>query len=197
MIGGISLFHEYAYDLLAENERIIASTFDAAVWASEERRLQKINVVSSSMVLRSATHFPTEEGEQFRLPAAAFHLRISKARLRIFRQGRLGAVPPALHRHPAVQLRRDRREARAVRQGSALRKRQAGDEPRRAGPRPEGAQGAGSAAHPRRAGTRSATTPTAGTSRAGSASAPRTNAPRTRISTSPRPSRPPCSSWRN
>jgi UDP-glucose 4-epimerase len=68
MIGGISLFHEYAYDLLAENERIIASTFDAAVWAFRERRLQKINVVSSSMVFESADHFPTEEGEQFRCP---------------------------------------------------------------------------------------------------------------------------------
>jgi UDP-glucose 4-epimerase len=68
MIGGISLFHEYAYDLLAENERIIASTFDAAVWAFRERRLQKINVVSSSMVFESATRFPTEEGEQFRCP---------------------------------------------------------------------------------------------------------------------------------
>ncbi|MGB7538473.1 MAG: NAD(P)-dependent oxidoreductase [Anaerolineales bacterium] len=68
MIGGISLFHEYAYDLLAENERIIASTFDAAVWAFQERRLQKINVVSSSMVFESAAHFPTVEGEQFRCP---------------------------------------------------------------------------------------------------------------------------------
>ena len=27
-IGGISYFHEYAYDLLAENERILSSTFD-------------------------------------------------------------------------------------------------------------------------------------------------------------------------
>ena len=30
-IGGISYFHEYAYDLLAENERIIAASFDAAI----------------------------------------------------------------------------------------------------------------------------------------------------------------------
>ncbi len=29
-IGGISYFHEYAYDLLAENERIVAASFDAA-----------------------------------------------------------------------------------------------------------------------------------------------------------------------
>ena len=68
MIGGISLFHEYAYDLLAENERIIASTFDAAVWAFQKRRLQKINVLSSSMVFESAERFPTEEGEQLRCP---------------------------------------------------------------------------------------------------------------------------------
>ena len=31
IIGGISMFHELAYDLIAENERIIASTFDAAL----------------------------------------------------------------------------------------------------------------------------------------------------------------------
>ena len=30
MIGGISYFHTYAYDLLATNERIIASSCDAA-----------------------------------------------------------------------------------------------------------------------------------------------------------------------
>src|SRR3954470_1758352 len=28
MIGGISYFYEFAYDLLAENERILAATFD-------------------------------------------------------------------------------------------------------------------------------------------------------------------------
>src|SRR3954452_13441800 len=33
MIGGISYFHEFAYDLLAENERILAATFDAAIAA--------------------------------------------------------------------------------------------------------------------------------------------------------------------
>ena len=37
MIGGISYFHEFAYDLLAENERILASTFDAAIAARQAR----------------------------------------------------------------------------------------------------------------------------------------------------------------
>jgi UDP-glucose 4-epimerase len=67
-IGGISLFHEYAYDLLAENERIIASTFDAAIWAFKNKRLKKINVMSSSMVFESTTTFPTPEGEQLKCP---------------------------------------------------------------------------------------------------------------------------------
>jgi UDP-glucose 4-epimerase len=39
MIGGISYFHTHAYDLLAENERIMASTFDAAIWAFQNRRV--------------------------------------------------------------------------------------------------------------------------------------------------------------
>jgi len=68
IIGGISLFHELAYDLLAENERIIASTFDAAVWAHKNKKLKKINVISSSMVFESTKKFPTPEGEQLRCP---------------------------------------------------------------------------------------------------------------------------------
>jgi UDP-glucose 4-epimerase len=68
MIGGISYFHEYAYDLLAENERIIAATFDAAIRAREEEKLERIVVVSSSMVFESAQTFPSKEGDHFRCP---------------------------------------------------------------------------------------------------------------------------------
>ena len=68
MIGGISYFHEYAYDLIAENERIIASTFDAAIDAFRNHRLQKITVLSSSMVFESTTEFPTPEGAELRSP---------------------------------------------------------------------------------------------------------------------------------
>ncbi|MDR2475898.1 MAG: NAD(P)-dependent oxidoreductase [Bacteroidales bacterium] len=68
MIGGITYFHEYAYDLLSENERITASTFDAAIWAFKEKRLKKINVLSSSMVFESASVYPTPEGEQLKCP---------------------------------------------------------------------------------------------------------------------------------
>jgi UDP-glucose 4-epimerase len=67
-IGGISYFHEYAYDLIAENERITATAFDAAIWAKREARLKKILVMSSSMVFESATVFPTPEGAQITSP---------------------------------------------------------------------------------------------------------------------------------
>jgi len=68
MIGGISYFHEFAYDLLAENERICAATFDAAVRVFRDGRLRKITVISSSMVFESASVFPTPEGAQLTSP---------------------------------------------------------------------------------------------------------------------------------
>ena len=67
-IGGITYFHTYAYDLLAENERIIASTFDAAIWAHEHKKLKKINVLSSSMVFESTNSYPSKEGSQLECP---------------------------------------------------------------------------------------------------------------------------------
>ena len=68
IIGGISLFHELAYDLLAENERISAAIFDAAIWAFKHKKLKKINVMSSSMVFESTSTYPTPEGEQLKCP---------------------------------------------------------------------------------------------------------------------------------
>jgi UDP-glucose 4-epimerase len=68
MIGGISYFHEFAYDLLAENERICAATFDAAVTANRLGRLQRITVISSSMVFESSAVFPTPEGAELTSP---------------------------------------------------------------------------------------------------------------------------------
>ena len=68
MIGGIAYFHQLAYDLLAENERICASSFDAAIWAFKHQQLKKITVVSSSMVFENATKYPTPEGHQLECP---------------------------------------------------------------------------------------------------------------------------------
>lgn len=68
MIGGITYFHTYAYDLIAENERIIASSFDAAIDAHTNANLKRILVLSSSMVFESATEYPSVEGDELRIP---------------------------------------------------------------------------------------------------------------------------------
>jgi nucleoside-diphosphate-sugar epimerase len=67
-IGGISYFHEYAYDLLAENERITAAACDAAIAAHRNGRLQKLTYMSSSMVYESTTRWPSAEGDETSIP---------------------------------------------------------------------------------------------------------------------------------
>lgn len=68
MIGGISYFHTYAYDLLATNERIIASTCDAAIAARRAGRLQKVTYLSSSMVFETTDRWPSAEGDERKIP---------------------------------------------------------------------------------------------------------------------------------
>src|SRR6195952_2531581 len=68
MIGGISYFHAYAYDLLATNERIMASSCDAAIAARRDGKLQKMTYLSSSMVFESTTHWPSKEGDERQVP---------------------------------------------------------------------------------------------------------------------------------
>ena len=65
LIGGISYFHTYAYDLLATNERIIASSCDAAIAAKKAGSpLQKVTYLSSSMVFESTDTWPSVEGDE-------------------------------------------------------------------------------------------------------------------------------------
>lgn len=68
MIGGISYFHKYAYDLLATNERILASTFDYAIGMFTEDKLEKIIVLSSSMVFENTNIYPTPESALKKTP---------------------------------------------------------------------------------------------------------------------------------
>ena len=87
MIGGISYFHHYAYDLLAENDRITASTFDAAIHAFKYGHLKRINVLSSSMVYESATKFPSAEGEQRDCPPPQSTYGFQKLACEYYAQG--------------------------------------------------------------------------------------------------------------
>jgi UDP-glucose 4-epimerase len=69
LIGGISYFHTYAYDLLAQNERIIASTCDAAIATFRaDRPLKKVTYLSSSMVFESTNRWPSIEGDELQVP---------------------------------------------------------------------------------------------------------------------------------
>lgn len=67
LIGGISYFHAYAYDLLATNERIMAATCDAAIQVLPAGRLRKVTYLSSSMVFESTEHWPSKEGDERRI----------------------------------------------------------------------------------------------------------------------------------
>jgi UDP-glucose 4-epimerase len=87
LIGGISYFHAFAYDLLAENERLTAAIFDAAVHAFRRGTLQKITVISSSMVYENATVWPTPEGEQRRCPPPASTYGFQKLATEYYAQG--------------------------------------------------------------------------------------------------------------
>jgi nucleoside-diphosphate-sugar epimerase len=68
LIGGISYFHTYAYDLLAANERIMAASCDAAIAAHKNGKLKKMTYMSSSMVFESATEWPSYEGQEREVP---------------------------------------------------------------------------------------------------------------------------------
>ncbi|MDP8927609.1 MAG: NAD(P)-dependent oxidoreductase [Actinomycetota bacterium] len=68
LIGGISYFHTYPYDLLATNERITAAACDAAIRAFQTGQLQKVTYVSSSMVFESADSWPSYEGQELEIP---------------------------------------------------------------------------------------------------------------------------------
>jgi nucleoside-diphosphate-sugar epimerase len=69
LIGGISYFHTYAYDLLAKNERMIAAMCDAAITTrAKGRPLQKVTYMSSSMVFESTDRWPSKEGDERLVP---------------------------------------------------------------------------------------------------------------------------------
>jgi len=61
IIGGISMFHKFAYFLLSENEKITCAAFDTCVEAHKAGFLEKIMVVSSSMVYECSDSFPSKE----------------------------------------------------------------------------------------------------------------------------------------
>jgi nucleoside-diphosphate-sugar epimerase len=76
-IGGIQYFHDNAYTLLRDNERINASAFDFAIDALSHG-LNRMIVLSSSMVFESATVFPTPESHITECPPPLSSYGLSK-----------------------------------------------------------------------------------------------------------------------
>ncbi len=87
MIGGIAYFHKLAFDLLAENERITAAAFDAAIDAHRSGKLRKITLLSSSMVYENVSEFPTPEGAERRSPPPSSTYGFQKLATEYFAQG--------------------------------------------------------------------------------------------------------------
>jgi len=87
MIGGISYFHKYAYDLLATNERILAQTFDAAICGHKEGWLERIIVMSSSMVFEETSIYPTPETEIKKCPPPSSTYGFQKLASEYFAKG--------------------------------------------------------------------------------------------------------------
>tara|TARA_R110000824_G_scaffold74599_8_gene189565 strand:+ start:1912 stop:2916 length:1005 start_codon:yes stop_codon:yes gene_type:complete len=87
MIGGISYFHKFAYDLLATNERILAQTFDGAIRGYQNGWLDRIVVLSSSMVFEETTVYPTPEDEVTKCPPPSSTYGFQKLAVEYFAKG--------------------------------------------------------------------------------------------------------------
>ena len=87
MIGGISYFHKYAYDLLATNERIIANSFDLALEHFKGKKLRRIIVLSSSMVFENSQKWPTDEIQVTKSPPPSSTYGFQKLSCEYFAKG--------------------------------------------------------------------------------------------------------------
>lgn len=87
IIGGISMFHKLAYFLLAENERITCSAFDACLEGRKAGSLEKIVVMSSSMVYESTDTYPSKESDLRSTPAPQSTYGFQKLATEYFAKG--------------------------------------------------------------------------------------------------------------
>ncbi len=106
MIGGISYFHAYAYDLLATNERIMAASCDAAIAARRSGRLAEGHLHVLVDGLRVDRALALERGRRTEGAAADVVLRLPETRRGVLRACGVGPVRAAVHDRAPVQLRR-------------------------------------------------------------------------------------------
>ena len=88
MIGGITYFHEYAYDLLAENERIIAASFDAAIAAHRDgTAAEDHGAVAAAWSTRTPPCSRRPEGHERECPPPSSTYGFQKLACEYFAQG--------------------------------------------------------------------------------------------------------------
>lgn len=88
IIGGITMFHELAYDLISENEKITCAAFDAAIKAYREYNFfEKIVVISSSMVYENVNSYPSKEDDISRCPPPSSTYGFQKLATEYFAKG--------------------------------------------------------------------------------------------------------------
>jgi nucleoside-diphosphate-sugar epimerase len=88
IIGGITLFHELAYDILAENEKLTCAAFDICIEAyTKTDFFEKILVISSSMVYENVTNYPSNETDIFNYPPPSSTYGFQKLAVEYFAKG--------------------------------------------------------------------------------------------------------------
>ena len=74
MIGGITYFHKYAYDLLANNERILANTFDLAINLFKNYNLKKYLCYQVVWFLKTHQHIQLLNLKSLTVPHHPVHM---------------------------------------------------------------------------------------------------------------------------
>lgn len=88
IIGGITMFHELAYDIIAENEKLTCAAFDVCIDAFVNGGFfEKIVVVSSSMVFENVDNFPTKEDDILHCPPPSSTYGFQKLAVEYFCKG--------------------------------------------------------------------------------------------------------------
>jgi UDP-glucose 4-epimerase len=88
IIGGITLFHELAYDILAENDKLTCTAFDVCIEAYKNTSFfEKIVLISSSMVYENVSNYPSKENDIVNFPPPSSTYGFQKLSVEYFAKG--------------------------------------------------------------------------------------------------------------
>lgn len=89
IIGGIAMFHELAYDIISENEKITCAAFDACIkyYKDNSNTFNRIVVISSSMVFENIDIYPSKESDLNKCPSPSSTYGFQKLSTEYFAKG--------------------------------------------------------------------------------------------------------------